>query len=132
MRRRRGRRHRREKQKKKEDIQSVADDLNSLFSAAATDIEKETEIISTETFKLSEEEKQEILNSPNPPLKTKKKPKTKFGKMLNFIKKHVRPDVGIGPFKEGEGPDFKNDNMYEIGEKLKQNLKIGLKLTIKF
>jgi hypothetical protein len=115
---------------KKEDIQNVADNLNSLFGPSEPS-KPEVEILSTEVFRLSEEEKQEILANPSSSFETEG-PKTNAGKILNFIKDHVRPDIGIGPFKEGEEPDFKNDDLYEIGQKLRQNLKVGLKITIKF
>jgi len=134
MRRYRGLR-RKGKQEKKESIQNVADDLNSLFGAGLSEKSKEEpEIIRTEVFRLSEEEKKEILENSHPNSETKidEKPKTGAGKIFHFIKKHVRPDISIGPFNEGEEPNIKNDDLYEIGEKLKKNLRVGLKLTIKF
>jgi hypothetical protein len=59
------------------------------------------------------------------------KPITRSGRILKWIKKHVRPDVGITPFEEGEGPS-KNDDLKTISGKLKENLRVGLKITWKF
>ena len=58
--------------------------------------------------------------------------KTKLKKAFSWIKKHVRPDVGITPFEDGCSPDLKTDNLYEVSDKLKENLKVGLKITWKF
>jgi hypothetical protein len=136
MRRHRGRRRSRKESKKKESLQEVSDDLNSIFGPSTPEKKKEPEIVHTEVFRLTEEEKKEILENVDRDKNfyklLEKKPKTKAGKIFNFIKRHVRPDIGIGPFKEGEGPDFKNDDLYEIGDKLRENLRVGLKLTIKF
>ena len=110
------------RKKKKEDIKEVADDLNSIFG------EEKEDVVTTEVFQLSEKEKNDILSSPTKP----QKPKTKLGKVVNFFKKNVRPDIGIKPFEEGEGPDLENDDVNKISDKLIKNLKIGLKLTIRF
>ena len=60
------------------------------------------------------------------------KPASQLKNILGWIKEHVRPDVGLTPFKEGEGPDWENEDLYEISGKLKQNLRVGLKITWRF
>jgi len=128
-----------QKQKETEKLEDVQDDLNSLFGTSEDKVEiVETEDskppTKTEIFRLTDEEKKEILESVEPVQETEfdKRPKTRLGRIGNFIKKHVRPDIGLTPFKEGEGPDYMNDDIQEIGDKLKKNLKVGLKMTIKF
>jgi hypothetical protein len=125
----------------KEKIEEVTEDLNSIFDEPPkkeVKPEKEPEIVYTETIRLTEEEKREILAGPTIPLKSdlelklEKRAKTKAGRAFNFIKKHVRPDIGLGLSKKGEEPDFKNDDLHEIGNKIRKNLIVGLKLTIKF
>lgn len=106
--------------KEVEDIQS---DLNSMFS----ETEKE---FKSEIIKLSEEEKLEIFKNNDPILETKfeKAPRTRVGKFFNFIKNHVRPDIGLITDKSGS----ENENLLETGDKLKEKIKIGIKLTFKF
>jgi hypothetical protein len=58
--------------------------------------------------------------------------KKKIKKVFGWIKEHVRPDVGLVPFEEGEGPNFQNENLHEISDKLRENLRIGLKISWKF
>ena len=59
--------------------------------------------------------------------------KRKLGKAFKWVKKHVRPDIGLAkPFEEGQGPDFNNDNFYEMSDKVRDNLRVGLKITFKF
>ena len=108
--------------RKKKDISVFKKDLDSIFEEDSGS----EEISRSETFRLTDKDKEEILNG------EPKLPKTKTGKILNFIKNHVRPDVGLSNFKEGERPDFNNENLEEIGEKFKKKLKVGLKLVIKF
>ena len=56
----------------------------------------------------------------------------KSKKLWKWIKKHVRPDVGFSSFDEGEGPNWRDDDLYEISDKLKHNLRVGLKIEIRF
>jgi len=51
---------------------------------------------------------------------------------LSFLKDHVTPQLGLSGFENGEGINFKEDSFDVIGTKLKENIKIGLKLTIRF
>ena len=58
--------------------------------------------------------------------------KTKIGKVFSWIKKHVRPDVGLTPFEDSNAPNLKTDNLYEVSDKLRENLRVGLKITFRF
>ena len=108
--------------------------LNSIFGEEQIKEVVEEPVTGPETFRLSEDEKREILENLEviPESEFDKNPKTVVGKIFNFFKKHVRPDIGLIPFKEGEGPDLANDDSKEIIEKLKKNARIGLKFTFKF
>jgi hypothetical protein len=80
------------------------------------------------------EPEEEILSSytfiPDP-VPTPQPAKKKKG-LWNWIKKHVRPDIGLNSFPDGEGPDWANDDLHEISGKLRQNLRVGLKITVRF
>jgi len=144
----------RRKKKKDEDLKEVVNDLNSLFGE--TEVEKpqereevdrlsadyvgdiseipDNQVIHGEVFRLTEEEKRQILETETyTKSESEVKYQTRSEKVWGFIKKNVRPDVGLAsPFAEGEGPDLQNDDIYEIGDKLRKNLRVGLKLTMKF
>lgn len=105
---------------KQEDIKDVADDLNSMF---------DEEIPKKEVFRLSDQEKIEINKNVKVELKT---PQSKTTKIINWIDKHVSPDVSLAPFRDSESPDFKNDDLDKITEKMKKNLRVGLKISWTF
>jgi len=130
-----------------DNLQKVSDDLNSLFGEPkpqepkSTPPKKETAILdslgtfedkkeTTYTFRLTEEEKR-ALNS-NTKLREPYQAKSGFNKAISFIKEHVRPDIGLDPFEEGEGIKMGEDDLSDIGKKLKENLRVGLKFTMKW
>ena len=121
MQRKRGNQHIRARRKaKREEAKELAESLKEPESAEliASGWEPEEEILSSYTF----------VPEPVPETKPTKKKKG----LWNWIKKHVRPDIGLNSFPDGEGPDWANDNLHEISGKLRENLRVGLKITVRF
>lgn len=119
---------------------------NELYRAKRKAQREEAKRLAEEAKKLTEsleeaepvnpgwEPEEEILSSytfiPDP-VPTPQPIKKKKG-LWNWIKKHVRPDIGLNPFPDGEGPDWANDDLHEISGKLRENLRVGLKITVRF
>jgi hypothetical protein len=99
---------------------------------AAKEAEDKLKLIELEKMPSPKWEPEVEIENPYIPQKPTTKPASKFKNVLGWIKEHVRPDVGLTPFNEGEGPDWGNDSLHEISGKLKQNLRVGLKITWRF
>jgi len=115
-------RRKKKKERKKQNLDEIQNSLNSMFEES----ESEPEQVKKYSIKLSDKEKEDILNEKIP------RKKTGLAKLCNFIKKHVRPDIGLTDFEEGEEISLEEDDLPEIGEKIKRNLRVGLKLTFRF